>query len=305
MHDHSHAGTSAGGHRTRLIIVLAITVCVLAAEVIGSIISGSLALLADAGHVFTDSAGLLLALTAITLAQRPASSRRTWGLARAEILAAAVNAAVLLGVGVWVVVESVQRLLEPQSADIRSGPMLAFGVVGLVGNLIGVAVLSGGRKSSLNMRGAFLEVATDAVASALVIAAAAIVAVTGFEAADSIAALGIAVFIVPRALRLLGESVDVLLEAAPRGIDLDEVRNRFLEHPQVLAVHDLHASTITSGLPVLTAHIVINAQCFADSSAPRILDWLQSEAADSFDIEHSTFQLEPAGHGSHEFIQHS
>lgn len=305
MHDHDHGGTATARYRWRIAAVLGVTLAVFAAELVTALISGSLALLADAGHMFADSVGLALALVGVTLAQRPPTSTRTWGLARAEILAAALNAAVLLALGIWVVVESVQRLTDASPAEVAPTPVLIIGLVGLAGNLIGVAILAGGRKESLNMRGAFLDVAADSVASVLVIVSALVIQFTGFEAADTIAALLIACFIVPRAWKLLRESVDVLLEATPRGLDLDKVRADILAHSLVLEVHDLHASTVTSGLPVLTAHVVVAPQCFTDSSAPQVLDWLQELLASQFDVEHSTFQLEVPGHRSHEQAQHT
>lgn len=305
MHDHDHGGTATARYRWRIAAVLGVTLAVFAAELVTALICGSLALLADAGHMFADSAGLALALVGVMLAQRPATSTRTWGLARAEILAAALNAAVLLALGIWVVVESVQRLTDSSPVEVAPTPVLIIGLVGLVGNLVGVAILAGGRKESLNMRGAFLDVAADSVASVLVIVSALVIQFTGFEAADTIAALLIALFIVPRAWKLLRESVDVLLEATPRGLDLDKVRADILEQPLVLEVHDLHASTVTSGLPVLSAHVVVAQKCFTDGSAPQVLDWLQDLLASEFDVEHSTFQLEAPGHRSHEQPQHT
>jgi cobalt-zinc-cadmium efflux system protein len=302
-HAHGRIATDAGRHRTRLFAVFAITVAALVAEVVGGIVSGSLALLADAAHLATDAAGLALALIAITLAQRPATPQRTWGLARAEVLAAAVNAAALGIVGIWVLVEAVQRLADPP--QLESGVMLAFGLVGLVGNVVGLGLLAGVQRESMNLRGAYLEVATDALASAGVILAALLYRYADVTRADAVVALAIAVFILPRAFRLLRDAVDVLLEATPKHIDLAEVRAHILAVPHVLDVHDVHASTVTSGLPVLTAHVVVESDCFHDGHAPQLLDQLQACLAADFDVEHSTFQLEPAGHSDHEQATHA
>jgi cobalt-zinc-cadmium efflux system protein len=294
--------TAAGRHRGRLVAVLVISVGVLVAQVVGGLLAGSLALLADAGHMLTDVAGLALALVAITLAQRPPTPTRTWGLARAEVLAAGVNALLLVGVAAWVLVEGISRLGDPP--EVASGVMLVFGAVGLAGNLVAVGLLASAQRASINMRGAFLEVVSDAVASVGVILAALVTRYTAFPHADTVVAVAIALFILPRALRLLGDAVRVLLESTPRDVDLVDVRRHILEIPRVLDVHDLHASMVTSGLPVLSAHVVVEAACFQDGHAPRVLDQLQRCLRDDFDVLHSTFQLEPHGHLHHEHSPH-
>ncbi|MDX8143179.1 cation diffusion facilitator family transporter [Lentzea sp. BCCO 10_0061] len=300
---HGHGTlTAAGKHRGRLIGVLAITASIMVVQVIGALLSGSIALLADAGHMLTDSAGVALALVAITLAARPPTAKRTFGLARAEILAAAANAAVLLGLGAYILYESVMRLSEPP--NLQTGSMLIFGIIGLVGNVVSMLLLFKAQNDSLNMRGAFLEVATDTLASVGVIAAALIARFTGFTRADAIVAILIGLLILPRAFSLLRASVDVLLEAAPKNVDLEEVRQHILGVPHVRDVHDLHAWTVTSGMPVLSAHIVVEDECFHDGHAPQVLDELQTCLAGHFDVEHSTFQLEPASHSAHEHAAH-
>ncbi len=304
MSDHGHPRSAADSSRRRLTIAFAITASVLIAEVVGAVITGSLALLIDAAHMLTDAGGLLVALIASSLMTRPATARRTWGFQRAEVLAATAQAAVLLAVGLFVVVEGIQRLITPP--EIAASGLLVFGIVGLVGNLASIAVLASGRTANLNMRAAFLEVVNDALGSIGVIVAAIIIATTGYTRADAIAGLVIGALILPRALRILREAVDVLLESAPAGLDLDSVRDHILELPHVTAVHDLHASQIATNLPILSAHVVIDDDCFLDGHSTEILDQLQNCVATHFDVsvEHSTFQLEPAGHGAHEATGH-
>jgi cobalt-zinc-cadmium efflux system protein len=289
-------------HRGRLRTVLIITVTVLVAEVIGAAVSGSLALLADAGHMLSDVAGLTLAWFASVLAQRPATLARTWGYRRAEVLAAAGQAAVLLAVGGFVIVEAVRRLFEPPA--VASGAMLAFGVVGLVGNAIGIAVLLGARSENMNMRAAFLEVVNDALGSLAVLVAAAIIALTGWLRADALVSLLIGALIIPRTLKILRESIDVLLESTPRGLELGEVRQHLQQVARVQGVHDLHASQVATGLPVLTAHVVVDDSCFQDGHLPALLDELQRCLAGHFDVEHSTLQFEAGGHAAHEPSAH-
>jgi len=302
-HGHDHGGAGMADHRGRLALVLAITLTVLGVEVVGAVISGSLALLADAGHMLTDVAGLTLGLIAAVLARRPATDERTWGYRRAEVLGAAAQAAVLLAVGVFILVEGVRRLFNPP--EVTSGVMIVFGVVGLVGNIIGLAVLAGGRGDNLNMRAAFLEVLNDALGSVAVIAAAAIIATTGWLRADAVASLVIGVLIIPRTLRLLRETVDVLLESTPKGLDLSEVRDRIMTLPHVRDVHDLHASQVATGLPVLTAHVVVDDSCFHDGHLGSMLDELQHCIATDFNVEHSTIQFEAAAHAEHEHDTHA
>jgi cobalt-zinc-cadmium efflux system protein len=301
---HTHGEGQGHGDRRRLAVVLAITTTVLTVEVVGALVSGSLALLADAGHMLTDAAGLLIALIAATMTSRPASSKRTWGYQRAEVLAATLQAAVLLAVGVLVLVEGIRRFLEPP--EVASGAMLVFGGVGLAGNLISMLVLSGGARN-LNMRAALLEVVNDALGSVAVLTAAVVIALTGWSRADAVVSVLIGALILPRTLRLLRETTEVLLESTPRGLDLDDVRAHLLGLDHVHAVHDLHASQIATGLPVLTAHVVVDDVCFQNGHAPQMLDQLQACLAQHFPVavEHSTFQLEPAGHADHETHTHA
>ena len=295
---HDHKLSSAAAQRGRLVAVFAITLAVLVVELVGAALSGSLALLADAGHVLADGAGIGLALLAIRFAARPATPQRTFGYYRLEILAAVVNAVLLFGVAGFVLVEAWRRLAEPP--EVASGLMLAVAAVGLVANAVSLWLLRDGQQRSLNLRGAYLEVLGDLLGSVAVLAAAAVIAVTGFQAADPIASALIGVLILPRTWRLLREAVDVLLEAAPKGVDLDEIRRHLLETPGVTDVHDLHAWTITSGLPVLSVHVVLER----DADAGRVLDGLGACLAGHFDIEHSTFQLEQPEHRGHEGATH-
>lgn len=306
-HGHTHGPGGGAGNRRRLAIVLALTVSVLVVQVVGALLSGSLALLADAAHAGTDAAGLVIALVAATLALRPATARRTWGYRRAEVLGATLQAAVLLAVGVLVAVEAVGRLLDPVATEVAATPVLVFGAIGLAANALGIVVLTrGGRSGNVNTRAALLEVVNDALGSVAVLLAAAVIAVTGWQAADAVASLLIAALIVPRTIGLLRRTVSVLLESTPPGLDLDDVRRHLEALPHVVAVHDLHASLISDDLPVLSAHVVIDEACFADGSAPQVLDRLQACLAEHFavSVEHSTFQLEPRGHAGHELAAH-
>lgn len=298
---HSH-GTATGAHRSRLLTALLITLTVMVAEVIGGLISGSLALLADAAHMLTDAAGVGLALLAAWFASRPATPERTFGYQRSEVLAAVVNALLLFGVAGFVLVEAVRRFTSPP--EVATGLMLGVAVVGLVANTISLLVLRGGQQESLNVRGAYLEVLGDLLGSAAVIVAAIVIALTGYTQADPIASALIGLMILPRTWGLLREAVDVLLEATPRGVDLTQVRQHLLDTPGVIDVHDLHAWTITSGLPVLSVHVVVAQDVLADGGGGRVLDSLGACLAGHFDVEHCTFQLEEPTHQGHEHAHH-
>jgi cobalt-zinc-cadmium efflux system protein len=284
-------------------VVIGITAVVFAGQVIGGLVSGSLALLADAGHMLTDSTGLIIALIATVLAARPATRRRTFGLQRAEVLAALANALLLVAVAVWVLIRAVDRWGDP--VEIQAGVMLVVAVIGAIANGVGLLVLARGQGESLNLRGAYLEVLGDLVGSIMVIAAAIVIMLTGFTPADSIASLLIVVLIIPRAWALLREVVDVLLEATPRGVDLDEVRQHICEVDGVVDVHDLHAWTITSGVPVLSAHVVVDDACTRSGRQGEVLDRLGECLGTHFDVEHCTFQIEPQGHQAHEAVHHA
>lgn len=300
---HDHGPVTAGGkHRGRLAWALGIAVGVFVLEVVGAIITGSLALLADAGHVLTDVLGVALALVAATMAQRPPSLRRTFGWQRLEVLAAALNALLLIVVGVYVAVEAVQRLITPQ--PVEAGLMLVFAVVGLLANAVSLRILTAGKDESINVRGAYLEVLGDLLGSLAVVAAAAVIMLTGWERADPVASLLVAFMILPRSLKLLRDAARILLEAAPTDLDVGEVRGHLTKVPGVLDVHDVHAWTITSGVPALTAHVVVDSTVLDECGPQSLLDQLQQCAHECFDIDHTTFQLEPRSHAAHEHGAH-
>ena len=295
---HSHA--EATTPRSRLLVAFCITLSVFVVEVIGAVITGSLVLLVDAAHMLTDVVGLSLALTAAHLMNRPPSDRHTWGFRRAEVLGALAQSALLLGVGIFALVEGVRRLFEPP--EIAAGSLLLFGIIGLVANVISLLVLSGGRSENLNMRAAFLEVLNDALGSIAVIISAILIATLGWYRADAVAGILISLLIIPRTIVLLRASGSVLLETAPKDLNLAEVRRHLLELPHVIAVHDLHASHISTDLPVLTAHVVVEDEYLAAGNSGALLRELQQCVAEHFpvSVEHSTFQIEPQTHpGEH------
>ncbi|MGI5379631.1 cation diffusion facilitator family transporter [Streptomyces sp. CA-251387] len=300
-HTHAHApttGTAAATYRGRLRVALSITLGVMVVEIIGGVVADSLALIADAAHMATDALGLGMALLAIHFAGRPPSDRRTFGYARAEILAALANCLLLLGVGGYVLYEAIQRFLTP--ADTEGGLMIVFGAIGLVANMVSLTLLMRGQKESLNVRGAFLEVAADALGSLAVLISAAVIVATGWQTADPIASLVIGLMIVPRTFKLLRETLDVLLESAPKDVDIAQVRAHILALDGVEDVHDLHAWTITSGMPVLSAHVVVRSDVLNAIGHEKMLHELQGCLGHHFDVEHCTFQLEPGGHAEHE-----
>jgi len=278
--------------RMRLIWALTLSASVLVMSIVGGLISGSLALLADAGHMLTDVTGLLISLIALTLSARPATPKRTFGLQRLEILAAAANSMLLFLVAGFIAYEAWQRWQDPSEID---GPvMLGFAVVGLIANIIGMRLLRQGSKESLNLKGAYLEMMGDLLGSVAVIVAALGIWLTGWDRIDPLASVAVALMILPRAWLLLKETLDILLETTPRALDLNEVRAHLLGQPDVVDVHDMHAWTITSGKEVMSAHVVVRLQ------EPRcdtglVLEELQSCLVGHFNIAHSTLQIEPEG----------
>jgi len=300
---HDHADR-AHGNRRRLGAALAIVVVVLLIELLGAWLSGSLALLADAGHMTSDAIGLVVALVASTIAARPATDRHTFGFRRVEVLGALVNGALLTVVAVTVAIEAIRRLLTPETAQVNGSPLLIVAAIGLAANLVAFAILRGGDRESLNMRSAYLEVLGDLLGSLAALVAGVIILTTGFAAADAVASLLIAVLIVPRAVSLLRDVVRVLTESAPRGTDADEIRAHLLQTAGVVDVHDIHVWTITSGDPVFTAHVEVEPSVFERGETDGMLDRLGDCLKGHFDVAHSTFQLEPAGHADHEGESH-
>jgi cobalt-zinc-cadmium efflux system protein len=267
-----------------------VSIAVLVVELIAGWASNSLALIADAAHVLADVSGIALALGAVWLANRRSSSSKSFGLYRLEILAAAANALLLFGISLFVIWEGVRRLAAPQ--EINSTIVVVVALAALVANTVSIAILAPGRARSLLVRGAFLEVLGDLLGAFAVLLAGLVIALTGFLAADAIASILIGFLILPRTWGLLRDSIDVLLEATPKGVDLAEVRRHILEAPDVEAVHDLHAWTITNGMNVVSAHVVVGPE----ANPGAILDHLGMCLADDFDIDHSTFQLETPEH---------
>jgi cobalt-zinc-cadmium efflux system protein len=304
MFGHRHAGpaTATGRHARALATVMAASAVIALAEVTGALITGSLVLLADAAHMAADAAGIGLSLLAARFAARPATARRTFGYARAEILAAMANSVLLFGMAVFIISDAIRRLMSPP--EVGSGLLIVFGLIALVVNAGSLLLLRRRQADSLNVRGAFLEVASDSLGAAAVVITGIVIATTGFTRADPIASLVVGLLILPRTWRLLRETIDVLLEASPRGMDLSEVRRHMTGLAGVRDVHDLHAWTITSGLTVISAHVVVDPSVIVDGNCGVMLDRLQDCVRGHFDVEHSTFQIEPAAHSAHENPMH-
>lgn len=281
-------------------IVLAIVVSVLVLEVVAAIVTGSLALFADAGHMFSDTVGLTVALAATVIAARPATERATFGFQRAEVFGALINGGILLAVAVSVGVQAVFRLLQPEGVHVLSLPMLVVGIIGLVANIAAALILRPQSEASINMKGAYLEVLGDLFGSVAAIVAAIVIMTTGFMAADALASLAIALLIAPRAFLLLRDALRVLSEAVPVDTSVAEIREHLLSAEGVVDVHDVHVWAITSGHPVFSAHVVVNDEVFAKQRTGQLLDELAECLAEHFDVEHSTFQLEPTEHAGHE-----
>jgi cobalt-zinc-cadmium efflux system protein len=291
---------AGSANRNRLTVALGIVVFVLAIEAIGAVLTGSLALLADAGHMLSDVIGLVVALVAVSVATRPPTDRSTFGFQRAEVFGAAVNGVILLAVAVSVGASALVRLLGPVPVPVQSVPMLVVAAVGLIANVVAALVLRSHARASINMRGAYLEVLGDLLGSVAAIVAAVVILTTGFVQADSLASLAIALLIAPRALLLLRDAIRVLSESAPIHTGVAETRTHILGTPGVVDVHDVHVWAITSGNPVFSAHVVVQPAVFASRGTGRLLDALSECLATHFDVAHSTFQLEPAEHAEHE-----
>jgi cobalt-zinc-cadmium efflux system protein len=295
-HGHSHApgaaGTRAGArHIGSLWWAFGLIAAFFVVEVIGGFVTNSLALLSDAAHMLTDLVGLGLALAAIHVASRPsARTDRTFGLYRLEILAALANAVLLLGVGVYVLIEAIVRVRDPE--PIESGLMLVLALVGLLVNVVAMLLLREGAGESLNVRGAYLEVLADLLASVGVVAAALIVGITGWEYADPVIAALIGVFIFPRTLKLGAQALRVLVQAAPPDIDVEAVRSDLATLQGVVDVHDLHVWTLTSDMEVASAHLMVAAGTDTHS----VLDQARDLLGDRYGVHHATLQIEPDDH---------
>lgn len=283
---HSHAVPGTQNERA-LRFALLLTTTFLIAEVVAGVLTGSLALISDAAHMFTDAAALAIALVAVRIGKRPADSQRTFGYYRFEILAAAFNAILLFLVAIYILFEAYQRLKNPP--EIQSTGMLIVAVLGLGINLVSMRLLSGGKEHSLNVKGAYLEVWSDMLGSIGVIVGALIIRFTGWSWIDSLVAVAIGLWVLPRTWLLLKESLNVLLEGVPEGIGLDQVQQAILAVPGVHSLHDLHVWTISSGKISLTVHVVCAA---AEVPNDRLLTAIRSILATQFDIHHSTVQLE-------------
>ncbi|HEU5034461.1 MAG TPA: cation diffusion facilitator family transporter [Mycobacteriales bacterium] len=298
LHQHARAAGQSERNVRLLLVALALTVAFMLGEIVAAVFAGSLALIADAGHMLTDALALLMAVAAAVVARRPPSGAWTFGFGRAEVVSAGVNGVTLLVVSAVVFVEAVRRLVHPGA--VSGAAVAAVAVVGLVVNVVTSVVLSRADRSSLNVAGAFAHVLTDAYAFAATLVAGIVIAVTGWRRADAVASLVVVVLMLRAATMLLRRSGAVLLERAPEHVDLTQLREHLLGTAHVLDIHDLHVWTVGTGLPAVSAHVVLADAAFADGLAPRVLDELQSCLAGHFDVEHSTFQLEPAGHTEHE-----
>ena len=281
-----------------LLVALAVLGAFVVVEVTAALLAHSLALLADAGHLFVDLGALGVSLWALRLAARPTTTDLTFGLKRAEILAAASNGVTLLLISLVVTYGAINRLLHPR--HVVGGVVIVVAIAGVAANLLAARVLANSSKSSLNVEGSYRHVVTDLYAFLATLVAGVVIVTTHFERADALASLFVVVLMLRAAYALLRASGTILLEATPANVNLDEVRSHVLEVAHVRSVHDLHAWTVTSGLPALTAHVVVDDDCFRDGCGPRILDELQRCLGGHFDIEHSTFQMEPSSHLDHE-----
>ena len=301
-HSHSWDSKGAAADRRHLNAALALIVAFMVVEVVAAAISGSLALLADAGHMLVDAGAIGASVWATHLAERPASHRWTYGLKRAEILATAINGVTLLVVGALVLLEGVRRLVHPPAVD--GVALVVVAGVGVAVNLAASLTLGRADRGSLNVEGAFQHVLTDLFAFIGTVIAGVVILATGYRRADPIASVVVVLLMLRAAWQLLGASGHVLLEGTPHAVDLEEVRRHLMELPEVLSVHDLHAWTVTSSLPILSAHVVIDDRCIAEGASAQVLDHLQECLAGHFDVEHSTLQLEPSTHAGHERAMH-
>jgi len=290
-HGHGGVASAATRHRSALLIALGLGALVFVVEIVTALLANSLALLSDAGHVLTDVAGLGLALAAIQVASRPARDpARTYGHYRLEILAALVNAVLLLGVSAFVLVEAALRLSDPPR--VVAVPVLVVASIGLVANLVALLLLRRGASESLNVQGAFLEVVADTLGSVGTIIAAVVLVTTGWRLVDPIVGAAVGLFILPRAINIGGQALRILLQAAPPHVDVDALRRHLGELPGVVDVHDVHVWTLTSEMHVASAHLMVGAG--VDTHA--VLDRAREVLRDEYEIPHATLQVEPDTH---------
>lgn len=300
-HHPTAAGTPrAADHQRRLIATLTVTSTVFLVEVIAAFLTGSLALLVDAGHMLTDISVLAASTVTAILMRRKPDGQRTWGWARLEVITAAAGAMALLLVGIYALVEAGMRLFGGSSSEINNVTLLAFvGTLGLAANIISMAILTSRRGDNMNMKAAFLEVVNDALGSFAVVISSLVMLSTGWDKFDAVAGGLIALLMIPRAIKLLRHAMQVLLEETPKELDLDEVRRHLEQVPHVVAVHDLHASTVATGMPMLMAHVVMERDLSMQQAA-EVLHRLQDCLREHFPVSvlHTTFQLEPEGYRS-------
>jgi cobalt-zinc-cadmium efflux system protein len=286
---HEHAHTAAGQSERRLALICALTFAYLVVEVVAGLLTGSLALLADAGHMFTDVAGLVLALFAIRIARRPATPERTYGYYRIEILAAVANSVLLIGISLYILYEAYERFRDPP--EVASVPMLLVAAVGLGVNVAGLRILCSGAKASLNVKGAYFEVLSDMLTSVGVILAGAIMWATDWYEAAPLVSAGIGLFILPRTWALLREAIGILLEGTPSDVNLGALREAIGRLDGVTGVHDLHVWTLTSGMNAMSVHVVR-----AEGAPPdAVLDRVRACVTSTFEIAHATIQVEAEG----------
>ncbi|WP_412850331.1 cation diffusion facilitator family transporter [Chryseobacterium sp. PMSZPI] len=286
--------SAASKHKKNLLIVLALSGTYLIAEVIGGIVTNSLALLADAAHMLTDVVGLLLAFIAIKIGERKANPGKTYGYYRTEILAAVINAVVLLGISIYVLVEAYRRFQDPP--EVQSTSMLIVAGIGLVVNIVGLMILRKDSEASLNMKGAYFEVLSDMLTSVGVMIAGVIMLTTGWYYADPLISAAIGLLIFPRTWKLLMEAVNVLLEGTPKDVDIQELRKSLEQTQGVKDVHDLHVWSLTSSVNAMSAHIVKDKQ----ASQNQLLKTLTDQTTQNFKISHTTFQIEEEGYEENE-----
>ena len=304
-HTHDHGTgveTATGSHRTRLMLVLGIYAAIIVAQVIGAAVTNSLALVAEAMHMAVDASGILIALVAAFLATRAASSKRSYGLMRAEIVAVLLNCLLLFALGGFILFEAVDRWFNP--AEVAGGGVIAFAVVGLIGSATSLVILSRGAKESLNVKAAFLEVMSDGIGAAAIIVSGILNVTIGWDRGDAIAAAAIGLIILPRAFVLLKQAVNLIMQGVPDGIDIDEVRRDILATDGVSEVHSLHVWGLTSGVSVMSAHIVPDPDTAGPGGDAGTLDALTELMREHFGIEHCTFQFEGPTHIDHEGAMH-